>query len=266
MTVVYGINGKKKKNIELGKVFTYNLREDLIKKVVVAMQANRRQKYGVDRLAGMRTSAHYHGSSRDNPSARMSGREMARMARIHSGRPLHFVARVVPQARKGRKAHPPKAEKDFGKLINKKEKKHALYSALSASANKDIVLERGHKIESLKEVPLVLEDKFEEISKTKEVVEILLKLGLEEELKRAKKKKIRAGKGKMRGRKYKKKKSALIVISKPCNLQKAVRNLPGFDITLVKDLNVEKLAPGCKPGRLTIWSETALKEVNNWKL
>jgi len=262
MVSIYSLDGTKKKTVELGKVFTYSLREDLIRKVVVAMQANRRQRYGANKLAGMRTSAHYHGSSRDYPLARMAQREMARMARIHGGGPLHFTARVVPQARKGRKAHPPKSEKDFSKDINKKEKKLALYSAISATANKDLVLERGHKVEKVKEIPLVLEDKFEEIAKTKEVVEILKKFGLEDELKRAKRKKIRAGKGKMRGRKYKKKKSALIIVSKKCNLQKAARNLPGVEITLVKDLNVEKLAPGCKPGRLTIWSESAFKEIN----
>ena len=262
MVNVYSLDGKKKKTIELGRVFSYPLREDLIKRVVVAMQANRRQRYGTDKLAGMRTSAHYHGSSRVYPLARMAHREMARMARIHGGGPLQFVARVVPQARKGRKAHPPKPEKDFSKEVNKKEKKLALYSAISATANKELVSARGHKIEKIKEIPLVLEDKFEDIAKTKEVVEILKKFGLEEELKRAKKKKIRAGKGKMRGRKYKKKKSALIVVSRKCNLEKAARNLPGVEITLVKDLNVEKLAPGCKPGRLTIWSESAFEQIN----
>lgn len=262
MVNVYSLDGKKKKTIELGRVFSYPLREDLIKRVVVAMQANRRQRYGTDKLAGMRTSAHYHGSSRVYPLARMAQREMARMARIHGGGPLQFVARVVPQARKGRKAHPPKPEKDFSKEVNKKEKKLALYSAISATANKELVAARGHKIEKIKEIPLVLEDKFEDIAKTKEVAEILKKFGLEDELKRAKKKKIRAGKGKMRGRKYKKKKSALIVVSRKCNLEKAARNLPGVEITLVKDLNVEKLAPGCKPGRLTIWSESAFEQIN----
>lgn len=269
MTNIYSIDGKKKKTIQLGKVFSYKLREDLIKKAVLISQANRRQKYGANKLAGMRTSAHYHGSSHVYPRARMASRELARVPRIH-GKGVHprlyLTARVVPQARKGRKAHPPKPEKDFSKEINKKEKKIALYSAISASANKELVSKRGHKIEKVKEIPLILEDKFEDLNKTKDVVKVLKKIGLEDELKRAKKKKIRAGKGKMRGRKYKKKKSALIIVSKKCNLQKAAKNLPGFEITLVKDLNVEKLAPGYKPGRLTIWSESALREVNNWKL
>jgi large subunit ribosomal protein L4e len=271
MANIYSIDGKKKKTIELGKIFSYKLREDLIKKAVLVSQANRRQKYGANKLAGFRTSAHYHGSSQTYARARMSGRPMARLPRVHGSGALHsskgfFTARVVPQATKGRKAHPPKPEKNFDKEINKKEKKIALFSAISASSNKKLVSERGHKIEKLREIPLVLEDKFEDIEKTKEVIKILKELGLEEELERAKKKKVRAGKGKLRGRKYKKKISVLIVVSKDCNLKKAVRNIPGFEVTLAKDLNVEKLAPGNLPGRLTIWTESSIKEANRWSL
>lgn len=263
MANVYSIDGKKKKTVELGKAFNYKLREDLIRRAVRISQANRRQRYGANKIAGMRTSAHYHGSSEVYPRARMAGRGMARLPRIHGEGPLMFVVRKVPQAVKGRKAHPPKAEKNFTKSMNKKEKKLALFSAISASKNKELISKTGHKIEKIKEVPLILEDNFETLSKTKEVVNTLKNLGLDEELERTKKKKIRAGIGKLRGRKYKKKKGALIVVSKKCPLQKAAKNVPGVEVELAKNLDVEKLSPGAAPGRLTIWTESSLKEVNN---
>ena len=263
MANIYSVDGIKKKNIKLGKAFSYKIRDDLIRKAVKISQANRRQKYGANELAGMRTSAHYHGSSGMYPGARMAGREMARLPRIHGQGPLMFVARKVPQAIKGRKAHPPKAEKNFAKSMNKKERRLALLSAISASKNKELLLNRGHKIEKVKEMPLILEDDFENLNRTKEVVKVLNSLGLEDELKRTKKKKIRAGIGKLRGRKYKKKKGALIVVSKPCALQKAAKNIPGVEVELARNLDVEKLAPGASPGRLTIWTESSLKEVNN---
>ncbi len=263
MTNLYFIDGKKKKTVELGKAFNYKLREDLIKRAVKISQANRRQKYGANEIAGMRTSAHYHGSGNVYPRARMAGREMARLPRIHGEGPLMFVVRKVPQAIKGRKAHPPKSEKNFIKSMNKKEKKLALFSAISASKNKELIFKRGHNIEKLKEVPLVLEDNFETLTKTKKVTNTLRNLGLDEELERTKKKKIRAGIGKTRGRKYRKKKGVLIVVSNKCPLQKAAKNIPGLEVKLAKNLDVEKLAPGAVPGRLTIWTESSLKEVNN---
>ncbi len=266
MVTIYSIKGEKKGTISLGKAFNFPLRVDLIKKAVLVFRANRRQKYGADKLAGLRTSAHYHGRSGLPPHVRMAGREMARLPRIHGEGPLLFRARAAPQAIKGRKAHAPVPEKNFTKSINKKEKKLALYSALSASANKELVLKRGHKIENLEEVPLVVEDEFAKLNKTKDVYSVLKILGLKEELDRAKKKKIRAGKGKRRGRKYKKKKSALIIVPEKCDLQKAARNIPGIEISLIKNLNVEKLAPGNNPGRLTIFTKSAVEQLNKFEI
>lgn len=262
MVTVYSITEGKKGAINLGEVFSFPLREDLIKKAVLTSQTNRRQKYGANKLAGLRTSAHYHGASNVYPHAKMAGRGIARLPRIHGEGPLLFMAREAPQVVKGRKAHPPTPDKNFTKSMNKKEKKLALYSALSASINKELILKRGHKIEKLKEVPLVVEDKFTGLKKTKDVASVLNSLGLELELNRAKEKKIRAGKGKKRGRKYKKKKSALIVVSEKCNLQKAARNIQGIETSLVRNLDVEKLAPGNSPGRLTIFTKSAVELLN----
>lgn len=265
MATIYSLKGEKAGTITLGAAFKTPLREDLIHKVVISMQSNRRKKYGVDPLAGLRTSAHYHGSSHVYGRARMAGREMARMARIHGEGPLLFAARAVPQAIKGRKAHPPTAEKDWSKLLNKKEKKLALISAIAASANKEAVLARGHKVDGLKDVPLVIVDDFENLDKTKEVQSVLLALGLKDELERSKAKKVRAGKGTKRGRKYVKKKGPLVIVSKKCGLQKAARNIAGLDIVVVDKVNTEMFAPGAQAGRLAIWTKSAIEEVGKWK-
>jgi large subunit ribosomal protein L4e len=265
MVEVYNLKGEKAGTIKLGEIFKTPLREDLIHKVVISMQSNRRKRYGTDPLAGLRTSAHYHGSSHVYGRARMAGREMARMSRIHGEGPLLFVARAVPQAIKGRKAHPPTAEKDWSKCLNKKEKRLAMLSAIAASANKDAVVSRGHKADGLKEVPLVVVDDFENIEKTKEVTHTLLALGLKDELERAKEKKIRAGKGSRRGRKYVRKKGPLMIVSKKCALQKAARNIAGLDIATVDKVNTEMFAPGAHPGRLAIWTKSAIEEVGKWK-
>lgn len=259
MIKVYNLEGEVQKEIKLPEVFLTPVREDLIKRAVLAMHANRRQAYGADPLAGKRTSAHYHGIKDRRGS--MKNREIARLPRLHGNTVPHLFwrARLVPQAVGGRKAHPPKSEKKWKQKINKKEKKMAVASAISASAKKDFVLKRGHKFEL--ELPLVITDDVEKISKTKELLKVLLNLKLDKELERAKKKNVRAGKGKMRGRKYKKKKSLLLVVSDSKEIKKAGRNLPGVEVVQVRNLNVELLAPGASPGRLVIWSESALKEL-----
>jgi len=87
----------------------------------------------------------------------------------------------------------------------------------------------------------------------------LLKLGLTDELERAEKKKIRAGKGKSRGRPYKKRKGPLFVVSGDCPLLKGAKNIPGIDVVEIKKLNAKLLAPGGDPARLTIFTQKALK-------
>ena len=99
--------------------------------------------------------------------------------------------------------------------------------------------------------------------KTKEVLNVLERLGLSGDIAYAKKKtKRRAGKGKARGRKLKKKKSILIITSKEASVYRAARNLIGVDICSVSNLNAELLAPGGMPGRLTIWTESAIKKLD----
>ena len=109
-------------------------------------------------------------------------------------------------------------------------------------------------------------DAFEDISKTKDVLAALDSFGLSAELERASKKKVRAGKGKSRGRTYKRTKGPLLVIEKKAPLVKAASNIPGVDVVTVNQLNAELLAPGAHPGRLTIFSKKALEKMEKDKL
>jgi large subunit ribosomal protein L4e len=261
---VFNLEGKEIEKIDLPKVFEEPVREDLILRAFLVSMSKKRQPYGADIFAGKRVSVHYHGLRRiTRPDVRMMDREMARLPRIHSKGPPHmlFEARLVPQARKGREAHPPKVEKIWVQKINKKEKKKAIRSAIAATAKKELVLKRGHKAEKIKELPIVVEDKIQEISKTKNLVNFLKKIGLEKELERIKEKKIRAGKGKARGRKYRKKVGPLIVVTQDKGISKAAKNLTGINVCRVENLSTQALAPGGMPARLAIFAKSAIEKL-----
>ncbi|MFP4045489.1 MAG: 50S ribosomal protein L4 [Candidatus Aenigmatarchaeota archaeon] len=259
MTKVFDIKGKEKDETELPDVFNEYYRPDLIKKAVLAHQSKRRQKYGTDQRAGLKSSAHYEGLRGLRPGVEMMRHEMSRMPREHGDTARQMRARKVPQATGGRKAHPPKADKDFEKEINKKEKQKAVRSAISATAKEEPVKERNHKYEG--ELPLVVEDKIQSLEKTAELKDVLEKIGLDEDLDRARPRKVRAGKGTMRGRKYKTRKSVLIVIEKDQGIKKAANNLPGVNVATVEELNAELLSPGAHGARLTVYSESALEKI-----
>lgn len=256
-TPVLSLEGKSEKEIALPLAFSEPVREDLIRRAVLAEQSRERQPYGTDPVAGMRTSAHYHG--RRDVRFTMMCKEMSRMARIHGSGFLQFRARLIPGVTKGRRAHPPKVEKVWEEKINKKEWKKALYSAIAATSDRGLVIKRGHKIDGLKAVPLVIDDKIQEIKKTKELLEILKALGLGKELERAAKTKQRAGRGKSRGRRTIRRKGPLIIISEDKGVSMAGRNIPGLDIVSLKRLKARDLAPGACPGRLCIWALSAVE-------
>src|SRR3989344_5068583 len=232
MTKVYDLNGNVAKEIELPKVFKFEYRPDVIQRAVLAIQNNKRQPYGSDPFAGKRTSAHYHGVKDTRNS--MKNKEITRVARIHEGPPfLAFTPRFAPQVRKGREAHPPKAEKIWKQKINRKERIVALKSAIAATAILDLVKKR-HRISEIN-LPLIVSDQIQEIKKTKDLEKIIEALKLSSDLERAKKKKIRAGKGKMRGRKYRNRKSFLIVVSQDKGILNSAKNLAGVDVCFVKN-------------------------------
>ncbi|MEM7826883.1 MAG: 50S ribosomal protein L4 [Candidatus Aenigmatarchaeota archaeon] len=254
---IYDINGSVKGEIKLPDFFSTEYRPDVIKKAVLAIQSSRRQPYGSDVLAGKRTSAHYHGRRRRERWTMMD-RGMSRLARIHGKvGSLIWRARFVPHAVKGRRAHPPKTEKIWERKINKKEMMLAIKSALAAGCNINLIKKRGHKFSG--ELPIIFDTEVESINKTRTIFELLKKVGLEKEIERCKNVKIQGGKAKLRGRKYKKKRGLLIIVSRPCNLVKAAGNLPGVDVAIASEIDAELLAPGCQAGRLTIFTKPALE-------
>jgi len=244
---VYTLDGGKSGEVELPSFFETPVRKDLIRRAVLALRTSRLQPKGTDPLAGLRTTAESWGV----------GHGVARVARIKGG---SRAARVV-QAVGGRRAHPPKVEKVIWERINRREKRLAVLSALAATASRRFVEERGHVVGEA-EVPIVVEDKFEELGKTREVREVLEKLGVWGDVLRAKKgKRVRSGRGKMRGRRYKVPKSILIVVGEDRGIVKAARNLPGVDVATADVLNVEHLAPGGVPGRLALYTVSALRRL-----
>ena len=143
---------------------------------------------------------------------------------------------------------------------NKKERRKALRSAISSTVIRELVEKRGHNLP--KNYPFIIDGVVESISRTKDAKGLLDRLGMKDELERVSKKKVRPGKGKLRGRKYKQKTGPLIVVSQPCNLQKAARNIPGIDVRAVSRLNTEILAPGTDYGRLTLWTSSAIEKMS----
>ena len=241
---IRNLDGEEDGTADLPDVFETTVREDLIRRAVLAAQANRKQDYGADDYAGMRTSAESPGS----------GRGMAHVPRTNG------QGARVPQTVGGRKAHPPKEEKDRSLDINDKERKKAVRSAVAATADADIVAERGHRFDDDLDLPLVVSDDFEDLVKTKEVVSFLEAVGIDADVERAEENKtVRAGQGTTRGRKYKTPKSLLFVTSEEPS--KAARNLAGADVATAREVNAEDLAPGAHPGRLTVWTESAVEEV-----
>jgi large subunit ribosomal protein L4e len=257
-------------NKEIGKKdlpsqFKEDIRPDIIKRAVLTIEDNLRQPYGPDPLAGKRASAKI---SRRRHNYRGSyGYGISRVPRkilSRHGTRMYWVGAFSPGTVGGRRAHPPKAEKIWQKKINKKERRKAIRSALSATIDKESVKGHGHIVPD--NYPFIVDTKIESLTKTKEVKKSLECLGLKEELQRSSKKSVRPGKGTMRGRPYKKRKGPLIVVSKICPLMKATKNIPGIDVVTIKKLNAKLLAPGAVPGRLTLFTNDAIDVLEKEKL
>lgn len=261
---LYDLQGNKIKEIVLPRQFDEEIREDIIKRAVLAVQSHNRQPYGPKSDAGKRASAALSRRRKSYKTAYGHGiSRVPRKTMWHRGMQFGWVGAFAPGTRGGRAAHPPRPERIWGEKINKQERRKAIRSALAATVNPELIKLRGHKFEN---APIIIDNKFENLKKTKDVEGVLIKLGLQKELDRISKKIIRAGKGKMRGRKYKIKKGPLIVISKSCPLEKSIINLQGIDICHVENLNAELLAPGTMIGRLTIYTEDSINKIEKEKL
>jgi large subunit ribosomal protein L4e len=247
---VFDLQGKSTGKTTLPDIFSTPLRPDVIKRAVLAIQSSRLQPQGRDPMAGKRTTAESRGT----------GSATARVPRIKGG---SGRAAFAPSTVKGRQPHPPRAEKKILKRIPKKEAKLALFSAIAATAQKETVASRGHKIDNVPQIPLIVDDAIEGLTRAKEVEETLTSLGVIQDITRVRgSRKIRAGKGKHRGRKMKQAVGPLIVVVDNKSLANAASNVPGVEVTTVANLNTEMLAPGTHPGRLTLWTNGAIETLD----
>jgi len=241
---VYGIDGSSIEKIDLPNVFYAEYRPDLIRKAFNILHSNKRQPYGADPYAGTKHATASVGK----------GRGSSRVPRLTQGR----TAALAPCVVGGRRAHPPKAERIWKEKINRKERIRSIKSALAATSNKKIVSNRGHKFNEKITLPVIIEDKFDDTNKTKEVIKIFENIGIYDDVIRAENgKHIRAGRGKSRGRRYKTPKSILIVSTKE-NIKKGSNNLTGVDVIKPDQINIENLAPGGDAGRLIVITKSAL--------
>jgi len=236
-------------------VFQGEVRSDLIRRAVTAAQANRRQPYGPGRRSGAKHSVRWSGK----------GHGVSRVPRIRGS----MTGAQAPGTVGGRRAHPPRVEKVWAKKVNENERRLARNAALAAVKEVTIVSARGHAFKEELSLPVVIEDGIETLQPdggaTQEGVKILDRLGVYADVERAKDgRHVRAGRGKMRGRRYRQPRSLLVVVKDPAKVRRLFGNLPGVEVVSPAGLSAEVLAPGGDPGRLTMFSEGALEVLRSW--
>jgi len=256
---VYSIDGNPVEEIELPRQFSEEVREEIISRAVLAEQSTRYQPKGAFKLAGLQTTAEYRGRKEAYGSIKNKG--ISRLPREKFPKGRFGKVRIVPFSVKGRRAHPPNPKKVLVEKINRKEHEKALRSAIAATARKEVIAARGHAVDGVKEIPLVVENRFEEFDKTKNVLACLRALGLEADLERGRRKKAVSGVREGRRGGSVRPKSVLIVVGNGSRVAKAARNLAGVDVRSASELDVESLAPGTHAGRLTLWSKRAVEEI-----
>lgn len=230
--------------------FFETIRKDIIEKAFLSTQSSKIQPYGAFPEAGKRSSAEV--SRRRRKYRGSYGLGISRVPRkimSRRGTRMVWVGAFAPGTVGGRRAHPPKADKIWEEDINKKERRKAIRSAISATINNTYVAKRGHKIPS--NYPFIIkEDDLKKIQKTKELKDLLVRLGFGEELERSKIKETRG----------------LLIVTSSTDLTRASSNLKGFECIDVNYLSVELLAPGGVPGRMTLFSDSAIIELAEKKL
>jgi large subunit ribosomal protein L4e len=251
---VFSLTGDKSGETTLPAVMLAPLRPDIVQFVHTNMNKNNRQAYAVSIRAGMEVSASSWGT----------GRAVARVARIGGGGTSRSGQGAYGNmCRGGRMFAPTKTWRKWHKKININQKRYAVASALAASAVPALVMARGHQIDNVPEVPLVLDNAVESAKKTTAAKDILAAVGAMDDVEKAgDSKKIRAGKGKMRNRRYTMRRGPLIIYAKNDGIELAFRNLPGVELCCVDRLNLLQLAPGGHMGRFCVWSQAALEALD----
>jgi len=240
----------------LPSVFTSPIRIDVVQKVYTCMAKNRRQAYGVKDWAGHQVAAESWGT----------GRAVARIPRVPgSGTSRSGQGAFGNMCRKGRMFAPTRVWRKWHRIISKGQKRFATVSALAATSVPSLVLARGHRIEDVAEIPLVVSNAdIDGIAKTKDAIEFLKKINAYTEIEKVKdSRKLRRGAGKARNRRYVQRRGPLIVYqNENTKVSQAFRNIPGIELCNVSRLNLLQLAPGGHIGRFIIWTEDAFKSLD----
>ncbi|KAJ5304186.1 uncharacterized protein N7443_003846 [Penicillium atrosanguineum] len=243
----------------LPAVFGAPIRSDIVQQVHAGMAKNKRQPYAVSEKAGEQTSAESWGT----------GRAVARIPRV-SGGGTHRAGQAAfgNMCRSGRMFAPTKVWRKWHQKINLNQKRFATASALAASSVPALLFARGHRVAKVPEVPLVIESKTfgSTFTKTKAAIALLQAVGAGEDLVKVQKsKKLRAGKGKLRNRRFRQRRGPLVVYNPETDgkdLVKAFRNVPGVETSSVFSLNLLQLAPGGHLGRFVVWTSSAFEALD----
>lgn len=243
------------KKIDMPKAFATQIRADVLLKVYEAQKLAYTQAYGAMEGAGAQYSASGIFRKKRHAWKAYYGKGMSRIPRkimSRNGSSFNSVGATVSSARGGRSPNAPRAEKNRFSKINKKELSLALKSALAGTIDAKSIKDKYNK-ELISGI--IFDDSILTL-KTKEFLALLksvLKDGYDSALKV---KKVRAGKGKTRGRKYKTNAGLLFVISSTEKM-----NRSGIDVVSVNELKISDLSPNGVPGRLTCYTENAINEI-----
>jgi len=253
---VYTSEAKAEHYVTLPAVLAAPIRPDIVQDVHTRMNKNKRQAYAVSKYAGHQTSAESWGT----------GRAVARIPRVAGGG-THRAGQGAfgNMCRGGRMFAPTKTWRKWHKKISVGQRRYALISALAASAIPALVMARGHRIEEIPEVPLVVDNKsIDNIDKTSKAKSLLKALSAFGDVEKAKdSRKIRRGKGKMRNRRYVQRRGPLVIYNEKGPVVKAFRNLPGVELCCVSRLNLLQMAPGGHLGRFCIWTKDAFERLDS---
>jgi len=262
LVTVYSVDGRPlNRTVPMPDVMLSPIRADLVNFIHTNMAKNNRQPYAVQNNEGP------HGIRAGHQVAAKSwgtGRAVSRVPRVKGGG-THRAGQgaYANMCRGGRMFSPTKVWRKWHRKMNTNQKRYAVCSAVAASAVPALVMARGHRIQPVEEIPLVIENDFRSLKKTRAALTALQAFHLSSELRRCKRRYKRAGKGKMRNRRWRHRLGPLIVYAHNQGICQSVRNIRGVEFCSVYSLNLLKLAPGGHVGRLIIWTERAFKALND---
>jgi large subunit ribosomal protein L4e len=241
--------------VTLPAVFTAPIRSDVVHYVHTLMAKNARQAYAVSLKAGHQTPAESWGT----------GRAVSRIPRVPGGGTSRSGQGAFGNmCRGGRMFGPTKIWRRWHRKISVNQRRYAVASALAATAVPALVAARGHRIDNVPELPLVISDSLNSVSKAKDAKAVLTRIGAAADVEKARdSKKIRRGVGKSRNRRYTQRRGPLIVYDVSEGIDRGFRNLPGVELTNVDNLNLLDLAPGGHLGRFLIWTKGAFEKLDS---